>query len=271
LAPNPLQLVDITTPVPTVTPLTLAGISSGTIGPDGCLYAAASDTVYKISPSDGACRFNATNPAPALALSPPSVSPNPPQGGTRTLVAQLNNATPVPGQVVVFQSLGANVDLRVVPFDALGRAEFTHVGAIAGTDTLYARTVIGSEVLLSNPARIVWGSGDHPTSIDLSLTNGSGIGGGSSVLRARLTDLAGNPAPPVAGATINFTLSGPACSGTTTAAGVASCNAVLPATGIYTLTANFAGSSGLLPSSASRTFFITAQSAADGVFADGFE
>ncbi len=270
-APNPLQLVDISTSTPSVTPLTVSGISSGTIGPDGCLYAAVTDTVYKVSPSNGACRFSATNPTPALALSPPSVAPNPLQGTLQTLVAQLHNATPLPGQTVVFQALGANVALQVVPFDAEGRAQFSYTGAAAGADTLYARTVRDDEVLLSNPARVVWANGDHPTAIDLSLAPGGGIAGSTSALRARLTDLSGNPAPPVAGASVTFTLSGPACSATSDGSGAVTCGAVLPGAGIYTLTATFAGSSGLLPSNSSRTFFITAQGDADGVFSNGFE
>ncbi len=271
VSPNPLQLVDISGPTPTMTPLTLTAMSSGTIGPDGCLYATASDTVYKITPDSGACRFSATNPSPALALSPPSVAPNPPQGSSRTLVAQLNNSSVLPGQTVAFQVLGANVALGVVPLDAGGRAEFSYIGAAAGTDTVYARTVRGQGVLLSNPARIVWAAGNHPTTIDLSLSSSGGIAGTSVVLRARLTDLSGNPSPPVGAATLSYTLSGPACAGSSDATGVASCNAILPAAGIYTLTASFAGSSGLLPSTSSRIFFVTAPPNNDVIFADGFE
>jgi kumamolisin len=269
--PFPLQLVDLSVMPATVVPLTTNGTSSGTIGPDGCIYTAASDTVYRIAPVSGPCRFNATNPSAALSLSPPALTPNPAQGGSVTLVAQLQNTTPVAGQVAVFQSLGANVALRLVPFDANGRAEYLHQGLAAGTDTIHARTVRGDTELLSNPARVIWGAGSHPTAVDLGFSTARGRDGRAALLRARLMDLSARPPTSVAGATLNFDLGGVTCSAVTDAGGIASCTVPLPAVGEYNLQASYAGGSALLPSSDQRRFFVTDDTIADAMFLDGYE
>ncbi len=269
--PFPLQLADLGTDPPTLTPLTTNGASSGTIGPDGCLYAQASDRVFKLAPASGACRFSATNPTPALALSPPSVQPAPLQGTTLQFVAQLHNADPEPGQGVSIQVTGANTALQVVPFDANGRAEFSYTGLSVGTDSVRARTVRNGVEMLSNPARITWVAGERTTALDLSLSPGAGIAGRFVPLSARLVDRSTEPATPVAGATVQFSIAGPACAASTNANGIASCTATAPAAGVYTLLAQYAGAGALKPSSAGRSFLVTADSAADGMFANGFE
>ena len=269
--PFPLQLADLGTEPPTLTPLTTNAVSSGTIGPDGCLYAQASDTVYKITPASGACGFSATNPTPALALSPPSVQPAPLQGSALQFVAQLHNADPEPGQGVSIQVTGANTALQVVPFDANGRAEFSYTGLSVGTDSVRAHTVRNGVEMLSNPARITWVAGLRTTALDLSLAPGAGIAGRQVPLTARLVDRATEPATPVAGATVQFGFSGAACAASTNANGIANCTAIAPAAGVYTLSAQYAGGGNLGPSSASRSFLVTADSVADSMFANGFE
>ena len=49
------------------------------------------------------------------------------------------------------------------------------------------------------------------------------------------------------------------------------CTAIAPAAGVYTLSAQYAGAGDLGPSSASRSFLVTAYSVADSMFANGFE
>ena len=125
--------------------------------------------------------------------------------------------------------------------------------------------------MLSNPARITWVAGERITALDLSLAPGAGIAGHQVGLTARLVDRSTEPATPVAGASVQYTLAGPACGANTNANGTASCTAIAPAAGVYTLVASYAGAGELQPSSASRSFLVTADSAADSMFANGFE
>lgn len=269
--PFPLQLVDLATTPPTRTAITTTGVSSGTIGPDGCLYTSASDTVYRIAPASGACRFRATNPSPALALTPSEVLPQPAQGGSVTFDVQLNNAAPQPGMVVAFQSLGANEALAMVPLDAAGRAAFAHTGLAAGVDAVRARLVLNGAPLLSNPARVVWSAGVRRTSVDLGTSVARGGSGRVAILRAALLDRSTTPPAPLPGALLAFAVGAATCSATTDAQGIASCAVTLPSPGVYTLTATFAGAAGLSPGSDSRIFMVSDGSVYDDLFRDGFE
>jgi hypothetical protein len=114
-------------------------------------------------------------------------------------------------------------------------------------------------------------AGQRTTALDLSLAPGAGIAGRQVPLTARLVDRSTEPATPVAGATVQFSINGPACAATTSANGIANCTATAPAAGTYALGAQYAGAGALLPSSASRSFLVTADSAADSMFANGFE
>jgi hypothetical protein len=269
--PFPLQLVDISVSPPVVTTLVETPTSSGTIGPDGCLYIHGGVAVYKLSPSNGACRFRATNPTPALALSPPAVQPNPDQGTLLTFSAQLHNALPTPGQYVVFQVTGANYVLRVAPLDANGRAEFSYIGLVVGTDTVFAHTIVGTDDMLSNPARITWNAGAKSTVLDLNPSEAGGIDSTPVQVRALLRDTSASPPPPIVGAMVDFSVGGQTCSAMTNSSGIATCGVVVATQGTYTLTAEFDGSPGLLPSSDSRLFFITPFAQVGGIFRDGFE
>jgi hypothetical protein len=255
-----------------VTSRTLAtGMGSGTIGPDGCLYAGLSDTVFKLAPSSGNCEFAATNHAPALSLSPAAVLPNPAQGTSKTFTAQLSNLTAGPGQTVTFQTQGANPAVQIVPLAVDGSADFTYTGAATGTDTVRARVIVNDIPYVSNPAQITWGSGAHPSALDLNGSVRGGNTGSNVTLSARLVDLSTDPQNAIVGATVTFTLSGPACSAATGANGTVTCAASLPGVGIYTLTAHFAGDAQHLPATATASFFVTATPQIDGVFSDGFE
>ncbi len=270
-SPFPLELADLSTGPPTITTLLTVGASSGTIGPDGCLYVNASDSVAKVAPANGACAFSATNPTPALALSPPAVQPNPTQGTVLSFAAQLHNASPTPGQYARFQVTGSNLALKVVPFNASGKATFNYTGSVLGTDTVYAHTVFNGNTMLSNPARVTWSAGPHATALNLSTSSSGGLDGTPAQFRAVLSDLSTTVPGPIAGAEVVFTLSTATCMATTNANGVAVCGAIIPPPGNYTLSVTFAGGPGLLPSSASRAFFSTPFNATEGVFRDGFE
>ena len=82
-----VRLADITTNPPTYTDLIIGGIGTGVVGPDGCLYTSAGDSIYKLAPSAGGCGFAPTSPGPSFELSPATVSPAAPQGTMHTLTA----------------------------------------------------------------------------------------------------------------------------------------------------------------------------------------
>ncbi len=69
---------DLTTNPPSagVTLATGSGASNFITGPDGCVYAAAGDGVFKITDTTGACNYAAPSQPPSLVLAPPTVSPN---------------------------------------------------------------------------------------------------------------------------------------------------------------------------------------------------
>jgi hypothetical protein len=256
---------------PMTSRLLATGIGSGTIGPDGCLYAGLSDTVFKLTPTSGNCAFASSNHAPAIRLTPATVLPNPAQGTAQTFTAQLSNISVGAGQTITFQVRGANHALQVVPLNADGSAQFTYSGLVTGSDTVQAGAIVNAVTYVSNPAQLTWGNGLHATALDFNSAVRGGITGASVSLSAHLIDLSTSPQSAVSAATITFTVSGPACSASTNAGGLASCTATLPGPGVYTLTAHFAGSAQLQPATASTTFFVTSAIPQDGAFLNGFE
>lgn len=258
-AANPtLSLVDLTTNPVTSTPLINGGIGSGVIGPDGCLYVSASDTIYKLAPSTGGCGFAVTNPSPALVLSPATVSPNPAQGSQQTMTAQFVNASVPANSPVFFNISGANSQNQLARTDANGKATFSYTGTFAGTDTVVASANVGASNFISNSARLNWGAGKHATFLSLNTSPENSTVGAPVTLVAGLYDVSASPATAIAGATIQFAVGGQSCSGTTNASGVASCSVTLPAAGSFTLTASYAGTAQFVPATAARSFFVVA-------------
>ncbi len=261
-----LSLVDITTtPYTTTLLVSGTGVGAGSIGPDGCMYVGVSDTVYKLTASDGTCGFVPTNPAPALSLSPASISPNPAQGNSLTFTATFANISAPAGTPVSFNIGGANPQNKLATTNAGGAATISYVGAIAGTDTITATASVGATALTSNTAKVTWMAGKHASFVGLDLAPSSGAAGAPVTLQASLADVSVMPTVAIAGVTIHFTLGGQSCNGTTNASGVASCD-VTPPAGHLTLSASFAGNAQYTPSTASQAFIIAS---ADGATAPG--
>jgi Pro-kumamolisin, activation domain/Bacterial Ig-like domain (group 1) len=253
-----LKLADITTNPPTYTDLTVGGIGSGVIGPDGCLYTSAVDTVYKLAPSAGGCGFSKTSHAPQLVLSPETVSPDPTQGSQFTFTAKFTDASVPSGTPVSFVVLGANTRTLLAATDATGAATVTYTGAMAGTDTVTSFGTASGMALTSNPATVTWSAGKHLSFIALN-TGPSGSAAGQSVtLQASLADISLNPPAVIAGAAIHFTLGSQSCDGVTNGNGVASCNVIPPLSGQFSMTATYAGSVSYTPSTASQAFSVAA-------------
>jgi hypothetical protein len=233
-----LRSVDITTTPFTVTKLATGTIGAGVIGPDGCLYANAHDTILKLAPASGGCGFTPTNPSPALSLVLAAPSPTP-QGTFATLTATLHNVSQPQGLPITFFVGGANPALKLVRADSNGQAVFNHQGVITGDDTVVARTSIDSSVVTSNRARISWTSGTHVTFLTLNPSPRGGTLGQPVLLRASLSDISADPAAPLPGASVTFTLDGQSCTATTDATGIAACLLTPDVAGLQTLAASF--------------------------------
>lgn len=254
---NKLKLADITVSPPTFTELTQSGISSGTIGPDGCLYPADSTTVYKLTPASGICGFTPTSAAPSLRLTPAAVAPSPAQGTTLTFTAQFANLSVPVNTPVVFSSYGSNAQVLLGRTDASRAATASYLGRFVGSEVLVAKATVGGIEYVSNAVEITWGAGKHVSFLSLNDSPTAGTAGIPSTLRATLTDAAVTPAVPIAGATIQFTLGSQSCNAATNGSGVASCSVTPPAAGSYAMAATYAGNASYLPAAAAQSFVAT--------------
>lgn len=231
------------------------------LGPDGCLYAGAYTTVYRITNADGSCplRFN----QPVLTLTPYTVAPNPAQGTAQPLTAAFHFASVPAGTAVYFQVSGANATFGMVRTNASGAATFTYTGYKPGNDTIVASATLADDTIVSNTARVTWTAGSHPTIVNLDLSPGTTDLGRATTVFATLVDATTDPAIPLVGQVIQFTAGAASCSGNTNAQGLASCVLTPTAAGGLTLTARFGGSAGLSASSASRQLVVLVPPAAD--------
>ena len=224
-----------------------------TVGPSGCLYATQSERVIRLTNADGTCGLIPTNLVPQLALTPENVQPSPAQGTSVSFTAQLKNvANPENTPVTLFVS-GANPTLLLARADAQGRATFVYKGVATGTDQVFASAEVGGTKVFSNQAQVTWTPGQHSAFLSANQSPSSGTPGRALALAATLVDLSVAPAVAVSGVSLSFTLAGQTCAGTTDAAGTARCSLTPSvAAGAYPLVVSFAGTSALLPTSASK-------------------
>lgn len=261
LATDGVKLVDLTAMPPTAT-LIATSMGVGPIGPDGCLYGLGSDTLYRVTRTDGTCDFRPGVAAPTLTLTPGTIDPDPAQGTTEVFTARLLNAEAPAGTRVMFRVNGANAEIELVPLDAEGTASFSLRGVRAGADTIVATTTIPEGALTSNKATIDWAEGKHVTFLTLDPSATSAMPGTPVTVRALLTDVSEDPALPISGASVHFEVGGDGCDGTTDGTGVASCE-VTPtgALGVVTLSASFAGTAEYTPAEAATNFGLFAVTA----------
>ncbi len=149
-------------------------MSSGTVGPDGCLYVSASDTLFKLTGADGRCVFAPTILTPTLSLTPASVSPSPAQGNATTFTATLHNVVQPQGTPITFAVNGANPQIKLVRADEKGQASFSYTGIITGTDTVTAAATVNTTRVTANRAQVTWAGGLHVTAVGLNQTATSG-------------------------------------------------------------------------------------------------
>lgn len=253
---NRLKLADISVSPPAVSELINGGISSGTIGPDGCLYTSDSATIYRLAPASGECRFAPTSPAPSLVLSPAELVANPAQGTPVQFTASFANL-PVPeGTPVMFRSYGTNSQQLLARTNAMGEASVQYRGRTVGSETLVAEATVNGVDYRSNAVGIEWVAGKHTTFLDLGGSAGAGSAGIASTLRATLTDISATPAVPISGATIHFAAGTQSCNAVTNASGMATCNVTPSTAGAFTIAASYAGSGAFHPAAATQSFVV---------------
>ncbi|GIK86053.1 MAG: hypothetical protein BroJett026_15340 [Betaproteobacteria bacterium] len=255
---NTMKLADVSVSPPTITPLIDKGMSSGVVGPDGCLYLSDLETVHKLTQANGACGFTPTNPSPAISLTPAETSPDPATGTSVTLTATLVGVPAQADVPITFRVDGPNGRYAMARTDASGKATLTYVGDVAGTDTARADTVLGSATLTSGLARVHWVAGRHTSFLTLNPSATSSIAGQVVTLTAAIADGSTTPLGSIAGVTIQFNVGGQMCNAVTNASGIATCQVTLPLTGNYTLTATFAGNAQYVASAAAVPFNVVA-------------
>ncbi|NNM60696.1 MAG: hypothetical protein HKM03_00845, partial [Steroidobacteraceae bacterium] len=243
----------------TTSPATVTTIYSGgsrgdfvTVGPDACMYAIQTDRVIKITNADGSCSFQPIAVAPAVALTPAVVAPDPTQGSSITLTAQLQNMANPAGVPVQLLVTGANPKVYAGATDANGRVSFTLTGVEPGEDRATAVISSNGTALPSNAVQVQWLAGPHTTFIGLNQNPDSDTAGTPITLTGTLVDVSASPAAALSSQTIEFTLDGQSCSAATDGTGTGSC-AVTPTTsGVATLNAAFVGGTAYMAAQATR-------------------
>jgi hypothetical protein len=251
--------VDLTTATPTLSNVFTGGSRGDfvAVGPDGCLYATQSDSVIKVTKSDGTCSLLPTNPAPQISVSPSTINPNPATGTPETFTATLHNFSNPQGTNITFTVSGANPQSKLVQADANGQASFTYTGAVQGLDTIAASASTGTSLVTSPPASVTWAAGRHVTFTDLNASQTSGAAGVPATLTAHLTDVSQSPPLPISDQPITISIAAQSCPATTDATGTASCSITPTETaGSYPLVASYAGNSQYTGSSATDAFQI---------------
>ncbi len=229
----------------------------GVTGPDGCLYSAHYDTVYRLANSTGACNFTPTSPAPSLSLTPATVTPNPAQGSSRTFTATLKNVATLAGNPVYFKVSGANPQIKLATTNAGGAAAISYTAAQEGVDTVVASATGNGVALNSNSVQLKWTAGKHVTFVSLNSSPQGGTVNVPVTVTATLSDVSANPATSLAGQTITLTLGSSSCTATTNSNGAASCSLTPSSAGTTPLTASFAGSSTLAAAAQSVGFNVS--------------
>ncbi len=248
--------LDLTTspPATSATLVNKTGTNTMAFGPDGCIYAAQPDNVYRITDTNGDCNYAVASQPASLYLSPVTISPNPSQGNTETFTATVHYGSVPDGTAVLLTVNGAN-KLVLQANTSGGVASFSYVGQHQGVDNLNASATVDGAPVTSNQSVVTWGPGTHSTAVTLNLSPTTGSTGQPVTLVANLTDISQSPVVALSGRQISFTLGSTGCSGATDSKGNASCQVTPTGAGVMTMTATFAGVSGQFNPSSDSKFF----------------
>jgi hypothetical protein len=193
-----------------------------------------------------------------ITLAPPSATQT--IGANQTLTATVvdDNGDPVNGATVHFNvSSGPNSgSTGTGTTNSAGQATFTYTSAAPGTDVVQASFSDANGTHTSNTSSVTW----LPLATVLTYTGATSADYHDSAgLSAVLTDVNNNP---LSGQPVSFSMGLESCSGTTNGSGTASCSIdVADVPGAQTVSASFAGTTALQPSSASSPFTVTPEEA----------
>jgi kumamolisin len=254
--PPTTSIFDLTTSPPTIgaTLIQNGGTQSMALGPDGCVYTAGGNTIWRLTDSTGACSYTASTPAASLALTPVALESNPAQGTSQTFVANFHFVAVPAGTPILFNVSGANTEFKSINSDSNGQATFTYTGVNQGVDTIMASATVNGSPVFSNQAVITWAPGQDVTFLTLNLSPRSATQGQMVTVIASLSDVSQHPATALLGQTISFTLGSSSCQAITNSNGIASCSLTPNTGGIQTLSASFAGTAQYVASNASIGF-----------------
>lgn len=259
-----VDLADTTQRTPLAT-----NIGAGTIGPDGCMYPSSGDAIYRLAPTAGLCDFATTNPAPALALTPASLTPNPTQGVVIELTATFRNIAAPSGTAVYFEVRGANAQTHLERTGNDGTTTFSYQGLRDGDDVVTATATIGSTTLTSNVARVTWNAGPHTSLVDITGPT-TATAGQPVALSAVLVDVSVDPPVAITGGSLHFTVAGVSCDAAAGANGVASCSVTIANPGAYQLNVTYPGNGQHLAATTSRLMVVPTDGI-DLIFTDDFD
>ncbi len=187
-----------TRPAPASRWLTDTGANNMIFGPDGCVYAAQGDVVYKITANDGSCDYAAAVQPATLTLTPVSVSPNPARALRRLSPASFHYISAPAGTPVFFQVTGANS--QATQDGTRGRQRpgqpSAYTAQFNGVDTIVASATLGHQSLSSNQAVINWTAGQHTSFLSLNLSPDHRDGGQTGYPRGLAERCLGGPGRP---------------------------------------------------------------------------
>jgi len=208
--PLGIGITDLTSNPPSPGVLLSSGAAANlALGPDGCVYAAEGDGVFRITDNAGTCNYANPSPPLSLALNPPLLSPNPATANSPTLTANFNYAEVPAGTMVLFNVIGQNPQIVSGLTDATGTATFVERSGKAGNDTITASAVVKGTTITSNPAVITWTHGNQ-AGVTINMSPTTGTIGVPLNLMAQVLDLSTTP-PSVVGGNIVFTLGALQC------------------------------------------------------------
>ncbi len=245
---------------PPITPTVIASGGGGAtgspenqpvgVGPDGCLYVARADAVYKVTGA-GCSQANA---GPEITLQQSSGTATPQTGSPVGFTATLDNVASPSGTPIHFSVNGTNITTQLIDASGTGQATAGYDGIYQGVDTVSSWAVVNGKLITSAPIQVHWTPGVDTTLLDLNQSQEGGPVGLPATITASLLDGAQTPPVAVAGQTVTLGVGGQTCMAQTDSAGVASCQITPQTAGLLQVSATYAGSSQYTPAQATNTF-----------------
>ena len=245
---------------PPITPTVIASGGGGAtgsaenqpvgVGPDGCLYVARADAVYKVT--GAGC--SPASAGPEITLQQSSGTAAPQTGSPVGFTATLDNVASPSGTPIHFSVNGTNITTQLTDASNTGQATASYDGIYEGVDTVSAWAVVNGKLITSAPIEVHWTPGMDTTVLDLDQSQEGGAVGSPATITASLLDGAQTPPAALAGQTVTLGVGGQTCTAQTNGDGVASCQITPQTAGLQQLTASYAGSSQYTPAHATSSF-----------------